>query len=230
MPLGRQTLILDADDTLWVNNLLFEQVINDFLEWIPRSTLDRAQMRAVLDEVEVVNTAAHGYGSRVFCRTLDDCFARLNERPASSAETQQIRDLATVLIEHRIELFPGVAETLEVLDSRHDLYLLTKGAADEQQRKIDASTLAHHFDGVHIVPEKRTETYLQLIEEYALDPSHTWMIGNSPRSDILPARRAGLGAVYIPDENPWALEHDVLDPADGHVLHLERFTDLTEHF
>jgi putative hydrolase of the HAD superfamily len=83
---------------------------------------------------------------------------------------------------------------------------------------------------VHIVAEKRVATYRELVTEQGLLPAATWMIGNSPRSDILPARAAGLGAVFIPNQYTWVLEHDELDLDDNGVLHLQRFTELVEHF
>jgi len=225
-----QTLIFDADDTLWENNVIFEQVIEDYLDWLAHPTLDRTQVRAVLNEIELANTVAHGYGSRVFLRTLGDCFARLSERPTSAEEEAQIRELATALIEHRVELIPGVAETLTELGSRHSLFLLTKGDRDEQQRKIDASEVSHHFRIIEIVAEKNVDTYESVTARHDLDPARTWMIGNSPKSDILPARRAGLNAVFIPNENTWVLEHDVLDPTDRGVLQLREFGELLLHF
>ena len=225
-----QTLIFDADDTLWENNVIFERVIEDYLDWVAHPTMDRAQVRAVLDEIELANTVAHGYGSRVFLRTLGDCFTRLSERPASPAEEAQIRELATALVEHRVELLPDVAETLDELGSRHSLFLLTKGDHDEQQRKIDASDVSHHFVDIDIVAEKSVDTYHSMISRHDLDPARTWMIGNSPKSDILPARRAGLNAVFIPNENTWVLEHDMLDPDDTGVLHLRQFGELLLHF
>jgi len=227
---SEQTLIFDADDTLWENNVIFERVIEDYLDWVAHPTMDRAQVRAVLDEIELANTVAHGYGSRVFLRTLGDCFTRLSERPASPAEEAQIRELATALVEHRVELLPDVAETLDELGSRHSLFLLTKGDHDEQQRKIGASDVSHHFVDIDIVAEKSVDTYHSMISRHDLDPARTWMIGNSPKSDILPARRAGLNAVFIPNENTWVLEHDMLDPDDTGVLHLRQFGELLLQF
>ncbi|WP_327436864.1 HAD family hydrolase [Amycolatopsis alkalitolerans] len=226
----RQTLIFDADDTLWENNVVFERVINDYLDWLAHPTLDRAELRAILDDIERANAATHGYGTAVFLRSLHDCVARLRERPATEQERGQILELADQLINHEIELIPGVAETLGELASRHDLLLLTKGEQTEQQRKIDASGLDHHFGSVHIVREKHTDTYRQLVDEHSLHPERAWMIGNSPKSDIVPARQAGLGAVFIPNESTWVLEHDVVDPADDRVLHLSRFPELLAHF
>lgn len=230
MRLEGQILIFDADDTLWENNVLFERVIDDFLDWAEHPTLDRAQIRAILDDIEAARAATHGYGTTVFLGSLAECFRRLRERPASAEERLEIERLAVDLIEMRVELVPGVASTLEELGRRHELLLLTKGATDEQQRKIDASNLAHHFRSVHIVPEKNVDTYQQLVAEQALTPATTWMIGNSPKSDILPARRAGLNAVFIPNAHTWVLEHDVLDDADDGVLRLGAFPELVEHF
>jgi putative hydrolase of the HAD superfamily len=226
----RQTLVFDADDTLWENNVLFERVIDAYLDWLAHPTLDRAAARAVLDEVERANVVVHGYGTASFLRSLHDCFERLSERPAGPAEAREIEELAAALASHEVELVPGVAETLTELGGRHDLMLLTKGDPAEQQRKIDASGLAHHFTSVDIVAEKHAGTYRALVAEQGLQPDVTWMIGNSPRSDILPARAAGLKAVFIPNPHTWVLEHDELDHADEGVLHLEHFRELTEHF
>jgi putative hydrolase of the HAD superfamily len=226
----RQTLVFDADDTLWENNVLFERVVSDYLDWLAHPTLDRTAIRAVLDDVERANVVVHGYGSASFLRSLRDCFERLRERPASAGEADRITELAAALVHHEVELMPGVAETLGELGTRHDLLLLTKGQPDEQQRKIDASGLAHHFRSVHIVAEKRAPTYRELVTRQQLRPADTWMIGNSPASDIRPAREVGLGAVFIPNAYTWALEHAEIDPYDDGVLHLQRFGQLLDHF
>ncbi|GII96008.1 HAD family hydrolase [Sinosporangium siamense] len=228
---GRQVLIFDADDTLWENNIIFERIIDAFLEWVGRPDLTMPARRAVLDDIERANIAVHGYGTLVFIRSLRDCFERLRGRPASPAERSHIDELALAL-SHRgeVELVPGVADTLADLGGRHDMLLLTKGEVAEQQRKLEASNLAHHFRSVHIVPEKDVATYLRLAADQALVPTTTWMIGNSPKSDILPARRAGMNAVFIPHTHTWALEHDELDLTDAGVLHIAAFTELLDHF
>ncbi|MEV0807601.1 HAD family hydrolase [Micromonospora sp. NPDC050200] len=223
-------LVFDADDTLWENNLVFERVIDDFLEWLEHPTLDRTQIRAVLDDIERANAVVHGYGSKVFLRSLGECLERLRERPATERERREIDELAAALVAHQVELMPGVADTLDALAGRYDLLLLTKGDREEQQRKLDACGLLHHFDAAHIVMEKDVDTYRWLAREHNFDPARAWMIGNSPKSDILPARAAGMNAVFIPNDNTWVLEHDELDPADEGVLRLTGFTELLRHF
>ncbi|GLW06458.1 haloacid dehalogenase [Microtetraspora sp. NBRC 13810] len=225
----RQVLIFDADDTLWENNIIFERVIGDFLDWMAHPTMSRAEVRTILDDIEAANSIAYGYGSKVFLRSLGECVARLRDRPASEDELRRIEELTAAFVEWRAELIPGVAATLAELHTRHDLLLLTKGDHHEQQRKIDVSGLAHHFSSIHIVPEKNAGAYRRIVAELDLAPATTWMIGNSPKSDIIPAREAGLNAVFIPHEHTWVLEHTDLSGHDG-VLHLSGFSQLLEHF
>ncbi|MHA6765501.1 HAD family hydrolase [Streptacidiphilus sp. PAMC 29251] len=225
-----QVLVFDADDTLWENNVLFERVIDDYLSWLAHPTLDRPQLRAVLDDIQAANAVTHGYGSAMLLRSLGDCFEKLRGGPASRQELAEIQELAAALVDHRVELIPDVAETLATLGARHTLLMLTKGDPDEQRRKIDASQLAPHFQAVDIVKEKDTGTYRRFLAAHGLVPATSWMIGNSPKSDILPARQAGMNAVFIPNDNTWVLEHSELDPADSGVLHLRAFRELLDHF
>jgi putative hydrolase of the HAD superfamily len=225
-----QVLIFDADDTLWENNVLFERVIEDFFDWLAHPTLDRAKVRAVLDDIQAANAVSHGYGAKMLLRSLHDCFDQLGSRTANDTDRQQIDRLTAALMDRTVELVPGVKSTLVDLATRHELLLLTKGDTTEQQDKVDASGLAGCFSHVHIVPEKNTATYHAVVEQHRIDPAMAWMIGNSPKSDIRPARAAGLNAVFIPNENTWALEHDVVDGADDRIIMLEHFAQLLDHF
>lgn len=225
-----KVLIFDADDTLWENNVRFETVINDYLAWLRHPTLDRTELRAILDDIEHANIPTLGYGSKALLRSLGQMFERLYERPAGPTELAEIAELARALANHEVDLVPRVAETLAELAGRHVLMLLTKGDPDEQRGKIDASNLGHHFRDIHIVPEKNAATYRALVARHDLDVANTWMIGNSPNSDILPARAVGMNAVFIPNPHTWVLEGGEVDPADTGVLHLTRLTDLVDHF
>ncbi|HEY0559830.1 MAG TPA: HAD family hydrolase [Frankiaceae bacterium] len=229
MPADALTLVFDADDTLWENNVLFNRAIADYIAWLAHPTLDGTAIRGLLLDIERANAAAHGYGSQVFLRSLHDCFEHLNARPVTAAEQQEIHAFARALVEHRIELVPQVSETLAELAGRHTLRLLTKGDPAEQQAKIDASGLAPHFASTSIVREKDEATYRELTVELGLDPGTTWMIGNSPKSDIAPARAAGWRAVFLPNEHTWELELTDLAPDPG-VLELRSFAELRRHF
>ncbi|UKY49197.1 HAD family hydrolase [Streptomyces inhibens] len=223
-------LIFDADDTLWENNVIFERVIDEFLDWMVHPELDRDGVRAVLDGIEAANAVTLGYGSKVFLHSLGECVERLRGRAATVEESARIAGWAAAFDGGRVELIPQVAETLAELARRHELLLLTKGDTEEQERKVAASGLTRHFRGVHIVAEKNVATYEELTRAYDLVPTSAWMIGNSPKSDILPARSAGLNAVFIPNDHTWVLEHDELDPGDDKVLRLSAFGELLRHF
>jgi putative hydrolase of the HAD superfamily len=220
------TLIFDADDTLWENNVVYERVARDFFAWLAHP--DEAHARAVRQDVERANVAAHGYGTAVFLRTLHDTVERLRDRPPTLTERAEVDALAAALAHHEMELVPGVVDVLTALGRRHDLRLLTKGSPAEQHAKIDASGLAGHFASVHVVAEKDVATYRGLVAELSLRPAETWMIGNSPRSDVLPARAAGLHAVYVPNPHTWAHEHAVID--DPAVVTVASLRDLTRLF
>ncbi|WP_132110515.1 HAD family hydrolase [Actinocrispum wychmicini] len=225
-----KVLIFDADDTLWENNVRFERVIDDYLDWLKHPTLDKTELRHILDDIEHANVPVLGYGSKALLQSLAQMFERLYERPVGERERTDIAEIARALENHEVDLVPQVSETLAELGSRHDLLLLTKGDPAEQRGKLDASNLGHHFRSVHIVAEKNVAAYRSLVDEHSLDVAVTWMIGNSPHSDILPARAVGMNAVFIPNQHTWVLEQGELDPADKGVLHLAAFTELLAHF
>jgi putative hydrolase of the HAD superfamily len=124
----------------------------------------------------------------------------------------------------------GVEETLEYLAGRHSLTLFTKGDPEEQKLKLDHSGLAIYFGHTAIVKEKDAPSYAALIRERQLDPAHTWMIGNSPKSDINPALEAGLHAVFVPHERTWTLERAEIREGPGRLIRIERFEELREYF
>jgi putative hydrolase of the HAD superfamily len=128
-----------------------------------------------------------------------------------------------------IELLPGVQETLAYLSSRHDLTLFTKGNPEEQKLKVDRSGLAVFFGHTAIVKEKNAQSYALLVEQRNLDKTQTWMIGNSPKSDINPALEVGLNAVFIPHPHTWRLEHEQVQHSPN-LIQIARFAQLQDHF
>lgn len=226
----RQHLIFDADDTLWENNIYFEAAFDRFCDYLSHSSMSPPEVRAVLDEIERANSKIHGYGSRNFARNLAECYQRLAERDISSVDLNAVKDFAHAILDHPIELLPGVAETIQALAPRHELTIFTKGDPDEQRIKIDRSGLAPHFAHAAIVKEKNRSAYRQLAQERRFDPEKTWMIGNSPKSDINPALAVGLNAVYVPHPRTWGLEQEDVPEAHPRLLRVENITQLTNYF
>jgi len=226
----RQHLIIDADDTLWENNIYFERAFEDFFDFLDHSSMTASEVRAVLDEIETANARVHGYGSASFGRNLRQCYEHLAEREVREADLSRVMSFAARILEAPLEVIAGVAETLEYLAPRHDLTLFTKGHPEEQKLKIDRSGLGVFFAHTAIVGEKDAAAYGRLVMERGMQPDRTWMIGNSPKSDVNPALEAGLNAVFVPHRHTWALEKQEIVPGKGRLLMLERFADLREHF
>ena len=227
-----QTLLIDADDTLWENNVYFERAIARFISFLNHHEFSPEQVREVLNDVERECVVKHGYGQHSFSHALVDTFERLGTGPITPELHAQITGFAHVVLDHAIEFLPEVPQTLQYLSSRHRLILVTKGAFEEQSGKIERSGLKGYFAATEIVSEKDAETYQVLVEKHSLARGSTWMIGNSPRSDINPALAAGLHAVFVPHGDTWILEHEEVNaaPADQRLLIVGRFAELREHF
>ncbi len=223
----RYHLLLDADDTLWENNIYFEQAIHAFITFLNHSRLSREEVRAVLDEMERLM----GYGSANFTKSLVETYRRLTEKDLQEEDVERVRRFGEQIRSQPLQLLEGVRETLAYLSPRHDLILLTKGDIEEQKLKVEQSGIEGFFRQVVIVLEKDLATYQRVISEVGVDPHHTWMVGNSPRSDINPALAAGLNAVYIPHPHTWRLEHEeVTSTGEGRLLTLSSFADLRTYF
>ena len=228
---GPNALIFDADDTLWENNIYFERAFDAFVDFLDHSALTPGQIRDVLNEIELINSRIHGYGSLNFGRNLQQAYHHLAERAIQPDDLNRVMSFAQAILEQPIELIEGVEETLAELSTRHRLALFTKGHPEEQRLKVDRSGLGRYFAHTVIVKEKDAPAYSLLVEEQGFDKQGSWMIGNSPKSDINPALEAGLGAVLVPHERTWVLEQvDLRTPESARFLRVEKFRDLTRHF
>ncbi|MFZ0771893.1 MAG: HAD family hydrolase [Candidatus Sulfotelmatobacter sp.] len=227
-----QTLLIDADDTLWENNIYFERAIARFISFLNHHEFSPEQVREVLNDVERECIVKHGYGLHSFAHALVDTFERLSVKPVTPELHAQINGFAHTVSDHPMELLADVPETLQYLSARHRLILMTKGAIVEQTGKIERSGLKEYFAATEIVAEKDSAAYHTIIEKYELAQDSTWMVGNSPKSDINPALAAGLHAVFVPHGNTWILEHDEVDaaPPPQRLLIVGGFAELREHF
>ncbi len=227
-----QCLLIDADDTLWENNIYFERVISHFIALPDHAQYSPAQVRAVLHEVGLRYIESHGYGTHSFARALLGTCERLSGGPPTPQMRESIRHLAGEILRHPLELLPGVAETLDYLAGRHRLILMTKGDRDEQTGKVERSGLKHYFSAVEIVRLKDNLAYSSIAAKHGLRCPSSWMVGNSPRSDINPALAAGMNAVFVPHRQISIFEQEVLSSPSGvcRLLELRSFAELSQHF
>ncbi|HEY4709968.1 MAG TPA: HAD family hydrolase [Candidatus Acidoferrales bacterium] len=228
--MARHTLLIDADDTLWENNIFFEKTIDDFITRLEHLGYTREYIRHILNETERRNIRQHGYGVRSFRRSLEETYLKLAGNTARRDIVKNIEQMALELESTPPHILDGVPETLAYLAKHHRLILLTKGEPAEQAAKVERSGLQPHFDAIEIVLEKDSGTYGRMIEQFKIVKSHGWMVGNSPRSDINPALQSGLNAVFIPHSATWELEKSELESGTGKLLILSTFRELRAHF
>lgn len=227
-----QTLLFDADDTLWENNIYFERAIASFISYLDHRVHTREEVREHLNICERATIAKFGYGLQSFRRSLIDCFEQLSDASLDPEKHDRIVAFVASIGEQEIELLAGVRETLEDLHKRHRLIVVTKGSPEEQHDKLGRSGLKHLFSSIEVLAEKHQDAYQYLIGKHGYEAERTWMIGNSPRSDINPALAAGLNAVFIPHDFTWVLEHESLNqPRESQrLLELGKFAELLRFF
>ncbi len=227
-----QTLLFDADDTLWENNIYFERAIAGFVDLVAHPTLSSAQVRDHFNHLEHTRVQMHGYGTRSFRNSMTACLEELAACDTTAEQHKCLDELAHSIVSAPIALLPGVENTLQQLAIRHRLVLVTKGDRDEQLEKLGRSGLSGLFSATEVLPEKHRAAYEELRSRHRLDSATTWMMGNSPKSDINPALAAGLHAVFLPHSNTWVLEHELLidAPAGRHLFRADRFSDLLQAF
>ena len=227
-----QTLLIDADDTLWENNIYFERAIADFISFLNHRERSPLEVREILNDVERECIVTHGYGLHSFSHALVKTFERLSVEPLTPALHETIQGFAHAIAEQPLQLLPEVRETLASLSERHRLFLVTKGDLKEQARKVERSELQRYFSRVEILAEKNVAAYRSIVEQHKLLAGDTWMVGNSPKSDINPALRAGMNAVFVPHGDTWILEHEELTVAEppSQLLVVRAFRDLEKHF
>ena len=229
---GAQTLLIDADDTLWENNIYFERAIAKFISFLDHKEHSPEQVRLILNDVEKENIVTHGYGLHSFAHALVRTFEKLSVDPITPEQHDNIHGFCHQIAEHPVEIIAGVLETLQYLSKKHHLILMTKGNITEQTSKIERSGLKGYFAAVEIVAEKNVPTYRSIISKYELPVASSWMVGNSPKSDINPAIGAGLNAVFVPHDNTWILEHEEVCTETGgsKLLQVEKFGELQALF
>ena len=210
---------VDADDTLWHNEPLYTHRREQF-----RELLARYEPEGVLDdhlyEVELRNLRHFGYGVKGFVLSMIETAIEITRGRIEGRDVSSIIDWGREMLASPTELLAGVSEAIESLGEQFPLVLVTKGDLLDQQSKLARSGLAHHFKGIEIVSEKDAGTYTRVMARYAVEPRRFVMVGNSLRSDILPAIEAGAHAVYVPYEMSWI--HERVPPeALAHVHYHE---------
>jgi len=217
-----RTLLVDADDTLWENNIFYLRCTARLKRFLANHGIAEERVQETLDRIERGTVQQHGYGPAGYVAAVvatTETLLRAAGVEPTQALVDEARRIAEPVRRAPMVLIEGVRETLLALRPTTRLVLVTKGDRPTQLEKLARSGLGPLFDGKHVVAEKDVDVYRGIAREMGLDPRCTWMVGNSPKSDINPAVEAGLGAIYVPHDQTWTAEH-------AHLEHPERVTVL----
>lgn len=219
MPPNVTALGFDADDTLWQNECFFRETEGRFLDLLGNFG-DRPTLASRLFAVEKRNIPVYGFGIKGFTLSMMETALEVSSGQLDPAIVAGVLSMGREMLSHPVELLPDVRETLEALSKHYPLILITKGDLFDQERKLTASGLADLFQAVEIVSDKSASTYARVFANHGDGAEKGLMVGNSLRSDILPALEAGAFAVHIPHDLTWTYEH-VDEPIDHPRLFIE---------
>lgn len=219
------TVGLDADDTLWHNETIF-RLTHDRFVGLLADHADRTALESRLAETEKRNLQLYGYGVKGFTLSMIETAMEMTGGEAPASVVREILAAGREMLAHPVETLPGVEEALAILSESYRLVLITKGDLMDQERKLAASGLGDLFAAVEIVSEKDRHTYERVFGRHGTGADEAVMVGNSMRSDVLPALQAGAWAVHIPYSITWA--HEVAQAPRDHDRYgeLDSITDL----
>ena len=200
------TIGFDADDTLWENESYFRLTQERFAALLAEhGDVDAIGRR--LFETEKRNLEFYGFGIKGFTLSMIETAVQLTEGRVPASVIGEILDYGREMLRHPVQTLPGARETLEGLAGAFRLVLVTKGDLFDQERKLAASGLGDLFHAVEIVSDKSEATYHGVFGRHGDGAKRAMMVGNSLRSDVLPALAAGSWAVHVPHELTWEYEH-----------------------
>lgn len=200
------TIGFDADDTLWQNEQFFRQTEKHFALLLAEHA-EGHDIEARLLEAEKRNLALYGFGIKGFTLSMVETALEISDGKVPAKVICEILDAGREMLSHPVETLPHVRETLEELAGAYRLVLITKGDLFDQERKLAQSGLGELFDAVEIVSDKTATTYRKVFDRHGDGPGRSMMVGNSLKSDVVPAIEAGSWGVYIPHALTWVFEH-----------------------
>lgn len=215
------TIGFDADDTLWQNERFFRMTQERFADLL-RDFAEPDHLHERLLAAEKRNLGHYGFGVKGFVLSMIETAIEVTDERVPAGVIQQIMHAGQEMLSHPIELLPMAREAIEELAASYRIVLITKGDLLDQERKLAQSGLGELFDGVEIVSHKTPEIYHRIFDRLGEGPDRAMMVGNSLRSDVIPAIEAGAWGVFVPHDLTWVLEH--AEPPQDHP----RFRELPD--
>jgi len=210
---GISTIGFDADDTLWQNETFFRLTEQRFTELLSEHGAHEV-ISARLLEAERRNLRFYGFGVKGFTLSMIETAVEVTNGQVSASVIAEILGFGRQMLQNPVEALPHARETLDALAGRYRILLITKGDLFDQERKLAQSGLGDYFSAVEIVSDKTPGVYERIFTRHGDGPQRAVMVGNSLKSDVVPAIRAGSWGVYVPHDLTWVLEHEEAPEAD----------------
>ena len=197
----------DGDDTLWRSEDYYQAAHGEF-EAVVGKYIDLADVRVHdrLLEVERRNIALFGYGAKGMTLSMIEAAIVLTDERISAGDLHRLVELGKRVLQHPVELLPGIRAAVEAVAAVHPVVLITKGDLFHQEAKVARSGLSDLFQRIEIVSEKDPACYARVLREFGQPAAGFAMVGNSLRSDIDPVIRLGGWGIHIPYHVTWAHE------------------------
>lgn len=207
------TVGFDADDTLWQNEAFFRLTQARFTELLADHA-DPDHLHDRLLAAERRNLGHYGFGVKGFVLSMIETAIEVTDRRVPATVIAELIAAGQEMLAHPIELLPHARAAVEAAAERHRVVLITKGDLLDQERKLAQSGLGDLFHAVEIVSDKTPAVYARIFARHGTGPEAAMMVGNSLKSDVIPAIAAGGWGIHVPHGLTWALEH--ADPPEGH--------------
>ena len=222
-----KVIAFDADDTLWDNELYFQEAERKFCElledYLPQHTIQRELL-----QTEIKNISLYGYGIKAFMLSMIETAIRITDRNIKPEAIEKMIAIGQNLLNKPVQLIEGVENVLKSLKPKYKLVMATKGDLLDQERKLKKSGLTDYFHHIEIMSEKKEPDFIKLIKHLDIKPAELMMIGNSIKSDIIPVLNIGGNGIHIPYHVTWA--HEKVDSAIDHpdFKQVEKISDILD--
>ena len=193
-------IIFDADNTLWAVEHLYDAARVKMCEYLSTKGIDPSAADAYQRQRDHQLYATYGYSACRFARSFEDTLLHLaaDTRPE---DVRHVRGLALDVFEQRALLTDGLEDVLVQVSSTYQLGIITAGERWVQERRLADFHLRDRFAAVEIVESKSEDVFRSFAIRRDIDPTNSWVIGDSYRSDIVPAKAAGFRAILLESPN-----------------------------
>ncbi|MBL4666191.1 MAG: HAD hydrolase-like protein [Sneathiella sp.] len=221
------TIAFDADDTLWENEHIFvltqERFVDFLKDYAPAENLYESLLAT-----EWKNLQYYGYGIKGFTLSMIETAIEVTRGEIPARVVQEILNAGREMKDHPATVLPNVKEVLAKLKDHYRIVMITKGDLFDQERKLAQSGLGDFFDAIEIVSDKNEQTYHRIFDQFGDGPAQSMMIGNSLKSDIIPAIEAGAWGIYIPSSFDWAVERADAPSQNERFRQIKEISELPE--